>query len=114
MLYRALAVRQSALSPGETQERVFVVPLAEPVGADHERSRAAHVPHRAPPRRELRVAIEQLFFAPLAARIAEAPQTLAGDVATPGATTGPLATDADRSGAVGALTTESARRAVES
>ncbi len=73
VLYRALAVRQ-ATTTGEPHERVFVVPLAEPVGDDHDRSRAARITHRAPPRREHRVALEQLFFAPLAALVAEAPR----------------------------------------
>ncbi len=114
VLYRALAVRQTAMGSGETQERVFVVPLAEPVGADHERSRAARVPHRAAPRREQRVAVEQIFFAPLAAVLADAPQMAAENVATSDATTGTPLTDADRSGAASAVSTESARRAVES
>ncbi len=114
VLYRALAVRQAAMSSGETQERVFVVPLAEPVGADHERSRAARVPHRAAPRREQRVAVEQIFFGPLAAVLADAPQMSAENVATSDATTGALVTEADRSGASTAVSTESARRALES
>ena len=86
VLYRALAVRQAALATSTAsasvigaelplQERVFVVPLAEPLGADHDRSRAAGIPHRAPPRRESRVAIDQLFFAPLAALLEGAPLT---------------------------------------
>jgi hypothetical protein len=75
VLYRALAVRQvAATGGGELHERVFVVPLAEPLGDDHDRSRAARIPHRAAPRREHRVALEQLFFAPLAALVAEAPR----------------------------------------
>jgi hypothetical protein len=73
VLYRALAVRQVGTA-GEPHERVFVVPLAEPLGEDRDRSRAARIPHRAPPRREHRVALEQLFFAPLAALVAEAPR----------------------------------------
>ena len=89
VLYRALAVRQAPPGSALLQERVFVVPLAEPVGADHDRSRAASVPHRAAPRRELRVALEQAFFAPLAALLAEAPRTadalglVTSDAATP-------------------------------